>query len=157
MGEFAQIRQHLEWALCGESSWFGDHDVLAMLVDVASQQPDEAAIRHYAPQAEALAERYGHALYQGIVHRGWGVAHRLAGEYAQSEQRLQAAMDIFLRLGTRWQVGRTRFALGELARSQEDKPAAREAFTLALKSFEQMRAAPDIARTHDALATVNQS
>lgn len=114
-------------------------------------QLDEAAIRLYAPQAEELAVRWDHVLYQGIVHRAWGVAHRLAGEYVQAEVRLNTSLAIFKRLGTRWQIGRTLFELGELSRSQDDVAKARKAFTAALSSFEELRAAPDIARTHAAL------
>ena len=63
----------------------------AALTDAASRQGDEAAIRQYAPEAEALAERYGHVLYRAIAHRAWGVAHRLAGEYPEAQARLNQA------------------------------------------------------------------
>lgn len=150
-GEFTRVRQHLEAALNLALSWVGDHDVYAALTDAASRQGDEAAIRQYAPQAEALAARYGHTLYQAIAYRAWGVAHRLANEYPEAEARLHQALDLFSGLNTRWQMGRTLFELGELAAAQTYTAKAREQFTHALAAFEAMRAAPDVARTREAL------
>jgi hypothetical protein len=151
-GEFALATQALELALTTQAEWIGDHDIYAMLADTATQQRDEIALRRYAPLLEELALRYGHLLYQAIAYRAWGVAHRLAGEYPESEQRLQQALDIFGSLGTRWQLGRTHFAWGELAATQGDGVAARNHFTQAQHFFAAMQAAPDLARTHKALA-----
>jgi len=122
-----------------------------MLTDVAAIELAGTGIRQYAPQAEELAIRYEHVLYQAIIHRGWGVAHRLAGEYPQAGERLTTALAIFKRLNTRWQIGRTLFEQGELARSQDDPVRARQAFTFALSEFEEMKATPDIARVWEAL------
>lgn len=151
-GEFTFIRQHLEAATNLSLSWVGDHDVYAALTDAAAREGDEAAIRQYAPQAETLAARYRHTLYQAIAHRAWGVAHRLAGEYAEAEARLNQALDLFSGLNTRWQMGRTLFELGELAAVQRNIVQTRDYFTRAQAAFEAMRAAPDVARTRAALA-----
>ena len=126
-GEFALATQAIELAFTSHAEWVGDHDLYALLADAATQQRDEIALRRYAPLLEELALRYGHLLYQAIAHRAWGVAHRLAGEHTASEQRLQQAMEIFGSLGTRWQLGRTHFAWGELAVAQGDGVAARDA------------------------------
>jgi hypothetical protein len=150
-GEFALSRQHLELALSPSVYWAGDHDVLVTIVDVAALQGDEAAIRKYAPRAEALAKELGHRLYQATVDRAWGVAHRLASEYAESEARLNSALAMFEPLDTRWQIGRTQFELGELAAIRQQPGAARGYFRDALVNFEAMRAAPDSARTRAAL------
>lgn len=150
-GEFTLVRQHLEAALNLSLSWVGDHDVYAALTDAASRQGDEAAIRQYAPQAEALAARYHHTLYQAFAHRAWGVAHRLVGDYIEAEARLNQALDLFSGLNTRWQIGRTLFEFGELAAVQKNTTKARDYFTRALTAFEAMRAAPDVARTQAAL------
>jgi tetratricopeptide (TPR) repeat protein len=150
-GEFALVRQHLEIALSQTASWLGDHDTYTTLVDAAAQQRDEAAIRQYAPRAEALANELGHCLYQATVHRAWGVAHRLAGEYAESAARLNRALEMFSELGTRWQIGRTLFELGELATARQQPTDARDYFSRALADFDAMRAAPDSARTRAAL------
>ena len=145
------MRRHLEMALHAQSAWVGDHDIYATLVDTAALQRDEAGIRQYAPQAEELAVRYGHTLYQAIVHRAWGVAHRLAGEHAEAEAQLNQALDLFKGLGTRWQIGRTLFELGELARARGETVGARDHFVKALEMFEAMKAAPDAARTRAVL------
>ena len=143
-GEFALVRQMLETALQTPAESIGDHDLYAMLVDAAVQQRDEAAIRRYARRAEDLAAHYGHTLYQAIAERGWGVAHRLAGAYAEAELRLMRALELFERLPTRWQIGRTRVELGELALAQGDADKAREHFDAAraaVKSLHARRAA----------------
>jgi len=150
-GEFTLIRQHLEAATHLSLSWVGDHDVYAALTDAASREGDETAIRQYVPLAEELATRYGHTLYQAIAYRAWGVAHRLASEYAEAEARLNQALDLFSGLNTRWQMGRTLFELGELAAARTNTAKARDYFTRALAAFEAMRAAPDVARTRAAI------
>jgi len=91
-GEFALVKQHLEEALKQSAELEGDHDLYAMLADVAAQQRDLAALRHYAPLAAELAARYNHTLYQAVAHRAWGVAQRLAGEYADAEVRFSRAL-----------------------------------------------------------------
>ena len=144
----------MEASLHSSSEWVSDHDIYAILVDMAVLQRDEAGIRQYTPQAEELAMRYGHTLYQAIAHRAWGVAHRLAGEYPEAEARLNQALDLFSGLNTRWQIGRTLFELGELAAAQTDAAQARDHFTRALTAFEAMHAAPDVARTRAALERV---
>ena len=156
-GEFALVQQHLEFGL-GRPDMHtnltpaGTHDFYAMLADVAAQQHDLAALRQYAPQAEALAARYGHSLYLAIAHRAWGVAHRLDGSLGEAESRLQQALALFEGLGTRWQIGRTWYELGEVAQASGRTAQAREHFTRALESFETMQAAPDAERTRAALA-----
>lgn len=150
-GEFTLVKQHLEASLNLSLPWVGDHDVYAALTDAASREADEAAIRQYAPQAEALAARYGHTLYQAVAHRAWGVAYRLAGDYAGSQARLDQALDLFRGLKTPWQIGRTLFELGQLAAAQTNTAEAHDYFERALAAFEEMRAAPDAARTRAAL------
>ena len=145
-GEFALVRQHLEIAFHKSAAWVGEHALYAMLVDAAAQQRDEAGLRQYAPLAEEAAARYDHKLYKAIAHRAWGVAHRLGGQPGESASRLQEALGLFEQLGTRWQIGRTLFELGELGISQNQGEAARDYFLRALSLFEAMQAAPDAAR-----------
>ena len=160
-GEFALVRQHLEQALPkdavppGNAAPGADHDLYALLVDTCALQRDEAALRHYAPLAEETAARCGHQLYLGIAHRAWGVAHCLAGEYAESEARLQKALEIFEMLGARWQIGRTQFELGKLAHAWNDVAEARDAYSRALVAFEAIGAKPDAARARAALDSLS--
>ncbi len=148
-GEFALVREYLE-ASIGKLSlgWtnVGDHELYAMLADAATQQRDEPALHHYAPLAEQTARHYGHTLYQAIAHRAWGVARRLAGQYAAAESRLSQALALFQNLGTRWQIGRTYVELGELALAQNNTLTAHDHFAQALTMFEAMQATLDAAR-----------
>jgi tetratricopeptide (TPR) repeat protein len=154
-GEFARVIPILEQALKTPAEWIGDHDLYAALADVAVRQRDEMALRQYAPLAEALAQRCGHRLYQAVAHRAWGVAHRLAGEYAEAAGRLNQALMLFEALNTRWQLGRTWFEFGELAVAQRELLEARDCFQRALGLFEAMRAAPDAERTRATLKALS--
>lgn len=150
-GEFALVRQHLEAGLKFASAWVGDHDVYAMLADASAQLRDVSALRHYAPLAEETAARYGHTLYRAIAQRARGIAHQLAGEYAEAETRLKQALDLFQQLETRGQIGRTLFELGELAAARFDIVEAHDNYARALAAFESMGAIPDALRTRTAL------
>lgn len=154
-GEFALVRQHLEAALdrptALPNATCGDHDLYAMLADVAVFQRDTDALSRYAPLAEAAADRYQHRLYQGVAYRAWGVLHLLRGEHAEAETRLRLALEQFELLGARWQIGRTLFELGEQAVARADVPGARDTYSRALFVFEEVKAEPDAARTRRAL------
>lgn len=150
-GEFALVREYVEtsieqWAM--PLKWGTnphDHDLYILLADTAARQRDLAAIRQYAPLAEELAVRDDHKLYRAMAHRAVAVAHRLAGEYADAETRLNQALDLFQPLGTRWQIGRTLFEWGELEDARGNHAGARDYFSRALAEFDAMRAAPDAA------------
>ena len=132
----------------------GQYELYAMMADIAAQERDEAALRQYAPLAEEAANTHGHRLYQAVAHRAWGVAKRLAGEPVEAEARLQNALSVFQQLDTRWQMGRTLFELGELARTQKNVNEARAYFARALALFEEMQAAPDSERTRNELESL---
>jgi tetratricopeptide (TPR) repeat protein len=157
-GEFALVKEQLDKALqlSGQPVKRGtmahDHDVYMVLTDIAALRRDMTALREYTPRLEELATRDGHRLYLAIAHRAWGVAHRLAGELAEAQARLDQAMELFGELGTRWQIGRTLFELGELDRARSDMKKAREDFEHALAEFEKMKAVPDTERARAALA-----
>ncbi len=153
-GEFALAQDQTERAIAASPlpvKWGTgphDHDLYALLTDLAAQQRDLAAIRQYAPLAEQLAERDQHQLYLAIVHRAWAVAHRLAGEFADASSRLDRALDLFNTLGTRWQIGRTLVECGELELALQNPARSREYFSRALVEFEALRAAPSVAAIH---------
>lgn len=159
-GEFALMQQHLEAALKLSSlvgnDPGGDHDVYAMLVDGAAQQRDPVGLQKYAPLAEETARRIDHKLHLAIAQRAWGVAHTLAGEYPQAEARFKQALDIFIAYPAPWQIGRTLFELGELARLQMETEQARDYISRALSAFEELHAAPYAARARAALENVSQ-
>lgn len=150
--EFALVQKYLELALHKTAAWVGEHDLYALLVDVAAQQRNESALQKYIPLAEEFASRYDHKLYQAIAHRAAGVAHRLAGQYSNAVARLNQALQLFQGLEARWQIGRTFFELGELDVSRAENTAAREQFSRALSAFEEIGALPDAARTREKIA-----
>jgi hypothetical protein len=132
-----------------------DHEIYMTLVDTAVESRDADALRKYAPELEELADRDRHRLYLAIAQRALGVGHRMAGEYETAETRLRQALELFTRLGARWQIGRTLFELGELKREQpQGETKAREYFAQALGSFEEIRAMPNAERTRAALNAV---
>jgi len=101
-----------------------DHEIYMILADTAVELRDMDALRKYAQPLETLASRDNHRLYLAIAHRAIGVEHRLAGEHAPAEARLRQALELFTKVGARWQIGRTLFELGELNLIQS-RPKAR--------------------------------
>ena len=158
-GEFALVKEHLEAANSKPVSGMGlpmnETELYFMFVDLAVLQHDEAALRQYAPLVEEMALRDGHILYQASAHRAWGVMHRLQGEYAAAETRLNQALELFQGLDTRWQIGRTLFELAEVALGRTDPAEARDYFSRALAAFEEIGAVPDVTRTQAALDSLD--
>jgi tetratricopeptide (TPR) repeat protein len=156
-GEFALVDQNIRAAQekSGQPVKRGtmahEHNLYMLLVESAVHRKDLADLRQYTPKLEELAERDGHRLYLAIVKRAQGVAHRLAGEYAESEAYLEGALEIFRQYEARWQFGRTLSELGELGAARGDAELARRGYTHALAEFETMRAMPDIERTQLAM------
>jgi len=127
-----------------------DHDIYMTLADSAVELRDADALRKYAPPLENLASRDNHRLYLAIAHRALGVERRLADERAPADTRLRQALELFTKLGARWQIGRTLFELGELNLTHSP-PKAREYYSQALGAFEEIHASPNAERTRIAL------
>lgn len=157
-GEFALVRDYLVAAgnkpVSARGLLFNDNELYSMFVDLAVIQRDEAALRQYAPLAEEMALRDDHTLCQAGAHRAWGVLHRLQGDYAAAENRLNQALELFQRLETRWQIGRTLYELAELAHARADTAEARGYFSSALAAFKELGATSDMARTREALGSL---
>ena len=124
-----------------------DHSGDGVLADAAAQARDLAGLQQYAPLLEELARRDDHQPYLAVAGRAWGVAHTLAGRYDEAQSRLQEALEIFEGLNARWQIGRTRAELAQLARARGDEDAAEAHFAAALAEFEALGAVPDFERT----------
>ena len=158
-GEFALVKEQVEAAskkpVINKGLFVSETELYFMLADMAVQQRDEAALLQYAPLAEEMAIRDGHLLYQASAHRAWGVMHLLRGEYAAAETRLNQALELFQGLETGWQIGRTLFELAEVALGRTDPAEARDYFSRALAAFEEIAAAPDMARTQAALESLD--
>ncbi len=151
-GEFALVGQHLNQAFHKDSRGLtGDHDIYAMLADVAAQQRDAASLMEYTPLLEETAAPIDHSLYLAIAQRAWGVLHLLEGEYAEAEARLNQALELFQELETRWQIGRTLFELADLGRARGEPALARDYYSRALVTFEDIKALTDMTRTQVAI------
>lgn len=159
-GEFVLMTQHLEEAiklnLAMGAVRGSELKYYALLADAAAQQKDPVGLQKYAPLAEESAASIDHKLFLAIAHRSWGVAHTLAGDYFQAEARLMQALEIFTGYPAPWQIGRTLFELGELARVRMETEQARNYFLRALNAFEDLQAAPYAKRSRDALETLGQ-
>jgi tetratricopeptide (TPR) repeat protein len=131
------------------------HIVYMMLTESAAQARDAGRLQLYAPKLEELATQDDHQPYLAVAHRAAGVAHNLAGEPVEAVARLNQAMEIFTKLETGWQIGRTYYEMGEVARSLSDVGRAKGYFIQALAAFEAMKAMPDIERTRAALGALN--
>lgn len=162
-GEFALVKETLENAmgLTGQpvkrGSMAHDHDLVMILADTAAQLGDAVALREYAPRLEELATRDHHKLYHAVAHRAWGVAHRLASEYAQAQMRFDQALELFGSLEMRWQIGRTFFEMAELDAARADNATARTHLAQALAAFEVQKATPDMERTRTALQAIESA
>lgn len=160
-GEFALLQQNLIKAQekpgqpVKRGTMAHDHHLFMLLTDAAAQGRDEKALREFTPRLEDLAIRDGHRLYTGIAHRAWGIAHRLAHQNDEADFRLSQALEIFSKLGTRWQIGRTFYELGELDLARKDWESAQTNFLLGLEAFEELRALPDAQRTRAALEALD--
>lgn len=125
-----------------------------MLVDTAVLQDDNDVLEEYAPQLLERSESLEHKLFQAIAFRSLGVLHRLKGEYKLAKEQFEKSLEIFNALDTQWQLGRTYFELGELARLQENSESASDCYSLAIKSYEMMEAVPFIQQARTALESL---
>lgn len=119
-GEFALVREHLEAALSQSTLAWRPRP----LRTAGGHRRLTARRGRPAPLAEAAALRHEHTLFLALAQRAWGVAHRLAAEYGAAAARLNRALALFQKVGAVWQVGRTRYELGELAAAQAEPRSA---------------------------------
>lgn len=154
-GEFALVTQYMEKALQSPLWFWGKFNLYALLIDTAAQQRNLEALRQYIVPAEESALQNDHHLYIGVAYRAKGVMYRLMDDYREAELWLTKALEIFEKLETRWQIGRTFYELGELAHLQDNTIAAREHYSHSLANFEAIGAMPDANRTRIALDTLN--
>ncbi len=108
----------------------------------------------YASLLEKLAVQDDHQPYLAVAHRAWGIACRLADDYAEAETRLKQALELFGAMEARWQIGRTLYELAELKLAQSDLVGARDYYMRALTEFEALQATPDFERTNAAIETL---
>lgn len=131
------------------------HIIYMMMTDSASRAHDREGLEKYAPMLEALALQDDHQPYLAIARRAQGVAHGLNGEPAKAIRRLNEAMQIFTQLDMKWQIGRTFFEMGEVARNISETSRARDFYHRAMAAFETMEALPDLERIQALLTGLN--
>jgi hypothetical protein len=159
-GEFALINQHLAAAMRKPSiGWnpVGSHEILVMMADTAATQRDAQALNGVAEQAESVSRQLGHKLYQAISLRAVGTLAWLRGDQAQGEASLLEALEIFEKLETHWQAGRTRCDLAELLAGQARHQQVGAYYRRAISEFESMQAQPYAERARASLARTGHS
>src|SRR5688500_18462584 len=129
-----------------------DHGIYMSLADIAMETRAASALHKSAPQLVEWADRANHTRSLAIAQRALGVAYRVGDRHIEARTRLKQALDLFTKLGARWQMGRTLFELGEWNLAQPEKRIqAREYFSLALNLFEEIQAVPNAERTRAVL------
>ncbi len=159
-GEFALINLHLTAAMERPSiGWnpVGDHEILVMMADTAAIQRDQEALAITAERANSISRKLGHRLYHAISLRALGTLDWLKGNYAEAGPYFFEALEIFEKLETRWQAGRTCSDLAGLFAAQGSKREAAEYYRRAIGEFEAMRAKPSVERAKEALAGIESS
>ena len=162
-GEFALVREHLEQAIRTPTdpvrwgSGMTDLDFRILCAEAAAQMRDAAGLAEHVPPAQEGARRLGHRLYSGVAQRAHGVALLLAGQPGAAVHSHNQAADVFLSLGTRWQLGRTLMARAEAQVSAGDLPAARDDWSRAASLFDAQGAIPAARQARDSLAAVEDS
>lgn len=161
-GEFALVVEQLQSALerpgqpVKRGSMAHEHDVCALLVEAACRLGSSAVLLQHLPHLEELARRDNHRMYLPLALRARGVAHRLAGEYAEAQVPLQKALEGFTGMEMRWQMGRTLTELGVLEQERGNPEGALTYFARAVEAFDALGAAPDEARTQALIAALER-
>lgn len=159
-GEFALVQDHLGQAILAPTDpvrWGAggtELDFHVLCAEAAAQSRDSAGLAEHAPRAAEMAERMRHGLYTGIARRAQGVALRLAGQSQAAVERQTDAADLFLALGTRWQLGRTLVERAEVHASAGNLSEARADYVRALEAFEAVGAKPAAAEVRRAMQTL---
>jgi len=157
-GEFALVKEHLTNAIRKPPiGWnpVGDHEIYVSMADIAATLRDESLLSTYAAQSDEISLSLGHTLYHAVTLRALGILDWLHHDYPQAETRLRESCLLFQQLGTRWQIGRTLFDLGEMSTELGKMGEAKEYFSQALSAFEVMGARPFVNKTLEHLDCLN--
>jgi hypothetical protein len=117
-GEFALAKEHLITATeTPPNGWnpIGDHEVYILLADIGALQRDKELLSAYALRSSRISLSLNHHLYHAIALRALAILDWLHHDLARAEVRLKESCQLFQRLETHWQLGRTLFDLGELS------------------------------------------
>ena len=157
-GEFALVREHLSEAIRSPTdpvrwgSGMTDLDFRILCAEAAAQTRDAAGLAEHVPLAEESARSLRHRLYSAVAQRARGVGLLLAGQPGAAVDSHNQAADVFLALGTRWQLGQTLMARAEAQVSAGDLGAARDDWSRAAELFDALGALPAARQARESLA-----
>jgi hypothetical protein len=140
-GEFAQVKEHLQAASKKPSvGWkpVGDHEVYVLLADIGAIHKDKALLSAYALRSDEISLSLNHLLYHAIALRALAILDWLDHNFVRAEERLKESWQLFQRLETYWQIGRTLYDLGELAAVMGKHDEAKTYFTQAKAAYRIM-------------------
>lgn len=121
------------------------------MADTAANQRDAEALNRSAQLAEAISRQLCHQLYHAISLRALGTLDWLRGNHSLGETHLLESLEIFQKLETHWQAGRTLCDLAELLVGQGRNREAASYYRRAIYEFEVMQAQPFVERARAAL------
>lgn len=145
-GEFAQVKEHLKAASEKPSvGWkpVGDHEVYVLLADIGAMHKDKELLSAYALRSDEISLSLKHHLYHAIALRALATLDWLDHDFARAEERLKESWQLFQRLETHWQIGRTLFDLGELSVDMGRTEDAERYFAQAQFAFSMMGVRPN--------------
>jgi hypothetical protein len=140
-GEFALAKEHLMAASEKPSiGWnpIGDHEVYVLLADIGALHRDKELLSAYALRSNEISLALNHHLYHAIALRALAILDWLDHNFARAEERLKESRQLFQRLETHWQIGRTLFDLGELSAGMGKHDEANIYFAQAQSAFRIM-------------------
>ena len=140
-GEFALAKEHLVAASEKPPiGWnpMGVHEVYVLLADIGALQRDKELLTAYALRSDEISLSLNHHLYHAIALRALAILDWLDHDFARAEERLKESCQLFQRLETRWQIGRTLLDLCELSTSMGNQDEAKTYFTQAQSAFKTM-------------------
>ena len=140
-GEFAQVKEQLKAASEKPSiGWkpVGDHEVYVLLADIGAINKDKELLSAYALRSDEISLSLKHHLYHAITLRALAILDWLDHDFTRAEERLKESWQLFQRLETHWQIGRTLYDLGELSDGIGKHDEAKSYFTQAQAAFRIM-------------------
>jgi DNA-binding CsgD family transcriptional regulator len=120
--------------------------MLEPMVEIFLAAGDVPGARDACEQLDAIAARVDAALLRARAARAWGAVLLAEGVAGAALEKLRIAWTGFRDLGAPYEVARTRVLLGVACAALDDVDTASMHFDAARACFEQLGAAPDLAR-----------
>jgi DNA-binding CsgD family transcriptional regulator len=127
-------------------------ELLPAYVEIMLAVEDAGEAGRAAQELEAIAERFDSELLRATVARARGAVELAAGNAKEALVSLRQASQLLHALGVPYELARARVLVGLACRALGDEDSAALELEAARRAFEELGAAPDLARA-DALAT----